>query len=255
LTDRGALPAADRVDLAGPARWARRVTIVSDAPAAWEHVLSVVPNLSTRSVSVADYAAADSTPDDIYLFDNVVPSSLPAASGLILVNPPDTSSAILTRTDTLPRQRRAVTFDSTDPLLEGLDIAPLNVQQLERASTPAWAAASVAAEDTPLILHGRLGDQRAVVFAFDPNKSNLPHLAAFPQLMANAVDWLTPGRQAIVGGGLGPRANIQPRPQADIAAASSASLAVSLPHEIWPWLIGLGLALFAAEWFVAVRRG
>jgi hypothetical protein len=256
LTERGALPAADRVDLPGYARWARRVTIVSDAPAAWEHVLSVVPYVSTRSVHPADYSAADATPDDIYLFDNVAPPDLPAASGLILVNPPDTSTAVLERADTLPRQRRAVTFDATDPLLAGVDIAPLNVQQLERATTPGWAAAAVAAEDTPLILHGRMGDQRAVVFAFDPNKSNLPHLAAFPQLMANAVDWLTPGRQAIVGGGLGARANIQPRPQADVVAASAGpTTSLTMPHEIWPWLVGLGLVLLAAEWFVAVRRG
>jgi len=206
-------------------------------------------------VHPADYSAADATPDDIYLFDNILPGDLPTASGLILVNPPDTSTSILSRADTLPRQRRAVTFDTTDPLLVGVDIAPLNVQQLERATTPTWAAAAVAAEDTPLILHGRMGDQRAVVFAFDPNKSNLPHLAAFPVLMANAVDWLTPGRQAIVGGGLGARANIQPRPQTDVAAASSGASSLTVPHEIWPWLVGFGLVLLAAEWFVAVKRG
>jgi Ca-activated chloride channel family protein len=255
LTERGALPAADRVDLAGYARWARRVTIVSDTPTSWEHVLSVVPNTTTRSMRPADYSAGDSSADDIYLFDNVIPSSLPAASGLILVNPPDTSTSILTRADTLPRQRRAVSFDASDPLLVGVDIAPLSVQQLERATTPSWAAASVAAEDTPLILHGRMGDQRAVIFTFDPNKSNLPHLAAFPQLMANAVDWLTPGRQAIVEGGLGARANILPRPQPDVAAASSATPPASVPQEIWPWLIGAGLVFFALEWFAAVRRG
>src|SRR5262249_36439998 len=38
LTDRGALPAADRVDLPGYTRSARRVTIVSEAPTSWEHV-------------------------------------------------------------------------------------------------------------------------------------------------------------------------------------------------------------------------
>jgi hypothetical protein len=255
LTERGALPAADRVDLPGYARWARRVTIVSDAPTTWEHVLSVVPNVSTRSIHPADYSAADASADDIYLFDNVMPTSLPAAAALIMVNPPDTSTSILERADTLPRQRRAVTFDTTDPLLVGVDIAPLNVQQLERSTTPTWAAAAVAAEDTPLILHGRMGEQRMVVFAFDPNRSNLPHLAAFPQLMANAVDWLTPGRQAIVEGGLGARANIQPRPQADVAATGSGSPSLTMPREIWPWLIGFGLMLLAAEWFVAVRRG
>ena len=127
------------------------------------------------------------------------------------------------RVDTLQRQRRAVVFDPEDPLLLGLDIAPLSVQQLERAAIPAWAASAVGAEDTPLIMHGRLGDQRAVMFAFDPNKSNLPHLAAFPLLMANAIDWLTPGREAILRGGLGNKTDIQPRPLADVPASGAAA--------------------------------
>jgi hypothetical protein len=253
LAERDALAADDRVDMVGYPRWARRVTIVSDASTMWEHVLSVVPNITTRTIHIADFSSADATPDDIYLFDNVVPDTLPK-SGLIFVNPPDSSTSVLTRTDTLQRQRRAVNFDSQDPLLIGVDIAPLNVQQLERASTPAWAADSVSAEDTPLIMHGRLGDQRAVVFAFDPNKSNLPHLAAFPQLMGNAIDWLTPGRQDIEQAGLGPKADIQPRPVADLAA-SSTSVPIPSITELWPWLVAGALVVFALEWAVAVRRG
>ena len=184
--------------------------------------------------------------------DNFVPSDLPR-SALILVNPPDTS-AVLTRIDTLQRQRRAVVFDPEDPLLLGLDIAPLNVQQLERAAIPGWAAASVGAEDTPLIMHGRLGDQRAVMFAFDPNKSNLPHLAAFPLLMANAVDWLTPGRDAVLRGGLGNKTDIQPRALADVSASGAAAAQPSLA-ELWPWFVAAGGLFFVFEWAVAIRRG
>jgi hypothetical protein len=253
LADRGPLPADDRVDLVGYARWSRKVTIVSDTPVNWEHVLSVVPNVVTRSIGIPDYSSADASADDIYLFDNYVPTDLPR-SALILVNPPDSSTFVLTRTDTLQRQRRAVSFDTQDPLLLGVDIAPLNVQQLERAQTPAWAAASVAAEDTPLILHGYFADQRAVVFAFDPNKSNLPHLAAFPLLMANAIDWLTPGRLAVLQGGLGNRTDIQPRPIADLAASTAATPAQST-MELWPWLIAAVVVFFALEWAVALRRG
>jgi hypothetical protein len=242
----------DRVDVVGYSHWTRRVTIVSDAPAQWERVLSVVPNVITRSLRVAEYPPADAAPDDVLLFDNVQPDDTPKAD-VILVNPPDGSS-LLARVDNLPRQRRAVMFDPEDPLLLGVDIAPLNIQQLKRAVTPAWAAASVAAEDTPLIMHGRLGDQRAVIFAFDPNKSNLPHLAAFPLLMANAIDWLTPGREAVLRGGLGPKTNINPRPIADIAAAAK-GVPASLQSEIWPWLVAAALVLFGAEWAVAIRRG
>ncbi len=252
LTDRGPLPAADRVDLVGYARWTRRVTIVSDAPAAWEHVFSAVPNVTTRSVRPADFTA--DAPDDIYLFDGVVPQPLPE-SGLILVNPPDTTTTVLTRVDTLQRQRQAVSFDTNDPLLLGLDIAPLTVQQLERASTPPWAAPSVAAEDTPLILHGIFNNRRTVVFAFDPAKSNLPHLAAYPQLIANTVDWLTPGRQAVLQGGLGPEADIQPRAQSDLLSTIAQQLSQSVPRDMWPWFVVAAVVLFAAEWTVAVRRG
>ena len=252
LTDRDPLPAGDRVDVQGYARWARTATIVSDAPSAWEHVLSVVPDLTTRSIKPTEFQVGDYGPNDIVVFDNVVPNQLPK-SPTVLVNPPDTST-LLTRADTLPRQRRAEHVDADDPLLQGLDIAPLTVQQLERAVTPSWAAASVGAEDTPLILHGRLGDQRVVMFTFDPAKSNLPHLAAFPLLMANAVDWLVPGREAVLHGGLGNETNIQPRALADFSA-SSAAAALPSTTELWPWLIAAAAVFFALEWAVAVRRG
>lgn len=255
LTERGALPAADRVDLLGYAHWTRSIVIVSDQPSMWEHVLSVVPNVTTRAIRPADFAAASAAPNEIYLFDNVIPSTYPSTP-MILVNPPD-GSGVLARVDTLQRQRRATSFDVDDPLLQSVDIAPLNVQQLERAVAPAWAAATVSAEDTPLILHGRFAQQPTVLFAFDPNHSNLPHLTAFPQLMANAVDWLTPGRQTIVEGGIGSRADIQPRPLADLPAIAPGlqTDSTSAPREVWPWVLAAALTLFAAEWFVAVRRG
>jgi Ca-activated chloride channel homolog len=253
LADRDPLPADSRVDVLGYAHWSRRATIVSDAPTAWEHVLSVVPDLTTRSIKPQDFAlTTDLGPDEIVLFDNVVPAQLPMA-GVILVNPPD-SSPVLPRVDTLARARRVDHFDVGDPLLRGLDIAPLNVQQLERAAIPSWAASSVDAQDTPLILHGLLGDQRTVIFTFDPSKSNLPHLAAFPLLMTNAIDWLTPGREDVPRAGLGDKSNIQPRAPADIPASSAAAPLPSM-SELWPWFVAAAGLFFAAEWAAAIRRG
>ena len=191
LTEREALALDDRVDVPGYAGSTRRVTIVSDAPTTWEHVFSVVPNITTRTIHRQEYPPPDLTSDDIVVLDSM-PVGESRGSGLILINPPE-GNDVLSRVDMLPRVRRAVSFDPQDPLLLGLDIAPLVVRQVQRAATPAWADASVSAEDTPLIMHGRIGGQRTVVFAFDPNQSNLPQLAAFPLLMANVVDWLTPG--------------------------------------------------------------
>jgi hypothetical protein len=154
----------------------------------------------------------------------------------------------------LPRQRRVEHFDPDDPLLRGLDIAPLTVQQLERAVIPPWAASSADAEDTPLILHGRLGDSRAVVLTFDPNKSNLTHLAAFPLLMSNTVDWLTPGRDAILRGGLASETSIEPRPVADLPASTAATPLPSL-SDVWPWFVAAAGLFLLFEWAIAIRRG
>jgi Ca-activated chloride channel homolog len=254
LAEREALALDDRVDVSGYARSTRRVTIVSDAPTTWEHVFSVVPNITTRTIHRQEYPPPDLTSDDIVVLDNM-PVGESRGSGLILINPTE-GNDVLSRVDTLPRVRRAVSFDPLDPLLLGLDIAPLVVQQVQRTATPAWADASVSAEDTPLIVHGRIGGQRTVVFAFDPNTSNLPHLAAFPLLMANVVDWLTPGRTAVLRGGLAAESNIQPRAIADMpASASGAALSVPSLSELWPWLLAAAAAVFLLEWAVAVRRG
>jgi hypothetical protein len=72
--------------------------------------------------------------------------------------------------------------------------------------------------------------------------------------MANAVDWLTPGREAVLHAGLGAETDIQPRSLADIASSSAAAPMPSLT-EIWPWLVAAAGVFFLLEWVVAVRRG
>jgi hypothetical protein len=65
---------------------------------------------------------------------------------------------------------------------------------------------------------------------------------------------LTPGREALLQGGLGPKTNIQPRALADVGPSSTAGAIPSL-NEWWPWLVAAATLFFAAEWAVAIRRG
>jgi Ca-activated chloride channel homolog len=252
LSDRDAMSGDDRVDVAGYARTAPSITIVSDEPEIWQRVLAVVPDVKTRTVSPREFRASDALDGGIVLLDGFAPTPLPRGS-LIVVNPPDRSD-LLVRTDPSPRVRRASDFDPDDPLLQRLDMAPLNVTQVRKSNVPDWATSTVDGEDTPLILHGRVNGQRVVLFTFDPRESNLPHLASFPLLMSNTVDWLTAGRGEILTGGLGNETSIQPQAQADLPASGGASVQRAL-SEIWPWLLALGCAAFIAEWAVATRRG
>jgi Ca-activated chloride channel homolog len=88
---------------------------------------------------------------------------------------------------------RPVAAGRDHPLLDGVDLAALLVRRGPQLDVPAWLEPLVVSSaGTPLILAGERDGRRMVVLAFDPNESNLPKLAAFPLLFANAVDWLYP---------------------------------------------------------------
>jgi hypothetical protein len=73
--------------------------------------------------------------------------------------------------------------------------------------------------------------------------------------MANAVDWLTPGREAVLHAGLGNKTNIAPRAQADLGASGAATSQASSLAELWPWFVAAAGLFFMFEWAVAIRRG
>src|SRR6185437_334632 len=88
------------------------------------------------------------------------------------------------------------------PLLRGIDLAPLTATA-RAAGLPRWAAVPAAAADGPLVLYGVWQARPIVALTFDPQQSNLPQLEAFPLLLTNIVDWLTPGRADVLQAGLG----------------------------------------------------
>jgi Ca-activated chloride channel homolog len=71
LSDRDAMSGDDRVDVAGYARTAPSITIVSDEPEIWQRVLAVVPDVKTRTVSPREFRASDALDGGIVLLDGV----------------------------------------------------------------------------------------------------------------------------------------------------------------------------------------
>jgi hypothetical protein len=195
-----ALPADDRVEIPHPPATATRsILIVSEDPALWGRVLDAVPYITWRAVLPADYDARQLTPESIAIFDRFSPNELPK-NPLLLVEPPPP----LVTPVGAPRPARAAELDRANPLLRGLDIAPLSALRATPIRPPDWASFDVVdVEGAPLLLHGVLDGQRVAIFAFDPSSSNLPQLAAFPLLVTNLVDWLTPGRGEEIHAGPG----------------------------------------------------
>jgi hypothetical protein len=245
LADEEPWPGGNRLQLPAPARFARSMLIVSDEAELWERALAVVPDVTTRTLTTAEYQAP---PDDaIVLFDRFLPAQLPELP-LILIDPPNRPD-LLERPAGGARPRTAVDLDVDDPLLRGIDLAPLTVSA-QPAGLPRWAAAPAVAADGPLVLYGVWQARPIVALTFDPQDSNLPQLEAFPLLLNNAVDWLTPGRTDVLAAGLGAGAFGSTDATAAVQAAAQSSGPRPPTLELWPLFGLLALAAWIAEWLV-----
>jgi Ca-activated chloride channel family protein len=228
------------IDVAPPRP--RPLLIVSETPALWTRALP-----SARSIAPSDYRAPAS--GEIVLFDGWLPPDLPDVER-ILVNPAD---PFLTRELTAPREISLRDVDRTDPLLRGVDLASLTISSTGRAAVPEWASLTAGTPTDFVLGHGLLNGHRTVVFAFDPSTSTLPQLAAFPLLVANAVDWLSANRGDIAHAGLGTAVDITPHVLQPIAATTDG---IRSPDwfEIWPYLASFAVLLMFFEVGLAFHR-
>jgi hypothetical protein len=130
------------------------------APAAW----------GGYGVVVLDRIDAAPLPPGNYLIFGAVPSNLPASAASVLVNP------------------EIATWDRTDPVLRFVDLSHVRIA---RALALAPEGGRVLASGPAPLLWAYEGrGVRALVVAFALEDSDLPLRAAFPVLMANALEWL-----------------------------------------------------------------
>jgi hypothetical protein len=115
------------------------------------------------------------------------------------------------------------------------------------------------AEDAPLILAIDRPAGRVLVFASPLESGLLPRSAAFPVLMADAVNWVAGGTDGEPAAAAEERP-LDARPDADLRVPADVGIdveqfSVSGPG-VPPWLVLVLLAavLFAAEWCLYQRR-
>lgn len=174
-----------------PATTQQRVTVVGDAArvAVLQRALAALDGVKVRVVAPARYTSADSTGSDLLVLDGWLPANgLPAAPALLLVDPPR-----------LPGGSVGGSLDDAtvsglatgNDLLSGVDLTSLDLPAgaAERITLPAGVAPVVWAAGGPLLAAGQDGAQRMAVLAFDPLRSNITQLNAFPLLLRNLVHW------------------------------------------------------------------
>jgi Ca-activated chloride channel family protein len=177
---------------------ARRVLVVTAGNLFLDRAVAALPAIDAyRADPGAELPAGEY---DLTILDGVAPDPLPAGP-LLLINPP-AGGSLLPVSGTF--SETAVTRTANDPLLEHVDFRQVQIRQAVRVDPPAWARTLIQAEGGPLLLAGETGGRRVAALTFDLHQSDLPLQVAFPVLMANLVDWLSPGLPFDAGGPVRP---------------------------------------------------
>jgi len=166
-----------------------QVLLVSNGNQFLEKVLTLLPNVDLYRIAAQRYLAVEADRFDIIVFDNYLPPLLPRGN-LLVVNPPDRGPYRTTGSISRPR---VASWDREDPILGFVDIRDLNITRASKIDVPRWAKPLISTSDgTPLMLAGQDGDRRVTILPFDLQQSNLPLMSAFPIMMANMVNYLSP---------------------------------------------------------------
>ncbi|HET7036480.1 MAG TPA: VWA domain-containing protein [Thermomicrobiaceae bacterium] len=185
----------DQAEAGAPGGSPRDVLLVSATPDALRRALEAIPTVRLRVVSPRGFdAAADST--DLTVLDGVLPDRLPPGP-LLLVDPPAGNPLLAPAASAAP----LTTIDQTSPLLQGVDVAALELDTSPGLAVPAWARAVVSSGQAGLLLDGRLDGRAIVVLAFDPAQDGRDKSLAFPLLISNAVSELLAGEEMAIAPG------------------------------------------------------
>jgi Ca-activated chloride channel homolog len=141
--------------------------------------------------------AASSQVDQITIFDAYIPVNATYPHGSLFFIAPPRSSEFFTVTGLVEQPvPRASMLD--EPLVTNLNLSQVNILDAVRVLQPDWSRLVIEGEvdgaTYPLLMVGSMEGRRIAALTFDIRRSDLPLQVAFPILLANLGDWLSPGR-------------------------------------------------------------
>lgn len=191
LSGSDVLPADDAFWAVPERSAARDVRLVTNGNRFLQTGLSLLPSVDLtvgRDVS-------DETTPDLTILDagvDVAADDLPPGNVLLVAPAQSVDEIAVTGVLSQPVPLPATT---DDPLLRFVDLSEVAILEAVATELPAWARPVIrdANSDVPLLWIGETEGRRIALLAFDLHKSDLVLRVAFPVLLANLVDALTPG--------------------------------------------------------------
>ncbi len=223
-----------------------RVTLVGEPADALvlARALGAVSGVRLRLRTPSDYRAGEARESGVVVVDGPLPGGrLPDAPGVLLIDPAGLPGG---RAQGAMGESEVSGSDPASPVLEGVDLSSLEVEsggarRLELPPSLRWVLWS---PEGPLLAYGDYGGRRLAVLAFDPDRSDLPQLPAFPLLVANLLRELT--------GSSPPAAPAPDAASVDLRAATE-TVAGGTRSNLAPWLLLAALLVILCEALYGVR--
>ena len=178
----------------------RRVLIVSEGSLFLERAIAALPD--TNAFRTSSGSAPPTEPYDLIVYDRTLPAE-PPATPLLIIDPP-LQNGFLTVTGAFSDTQISAVADHS--LLSHVNLSQVQILQARSIELPDWPGLRqlVTARGGPLMLVGEPDGRRVALLTFDLHQSDLPLQIAFPILISNLVDWLTPGLPFDAENGLRP---------------------------------------------------
>lgn len=186
-----------------------RTLLVSPGNLFLEQLLAALPGLQPFRAP-AD-VALPTDPFDLYVFDGTLPAQLPEQD-LLLINPP--SNELFPVEGEFGDTANAQV--SENPLTQSVDWRGVHVLKARKVTPPDWAQVLVDSPGGPLVFAGEVAGRRVAVLTFDLHDSDLPLQVAYPILMANLINFLSPAQEFSAPDGLRPGDTLEVHPEAEV---------------------------------------
>lgn len=143
---------------------------------------------------------ADQTPEcsgfDVYIFEHMVPETMPEDGVVLLVNPGSVPSSLgLTLGNTASGGKAALSAGADaagHPIMEGLTPGDIVVTQFTPVANHDGYSVLMELEGAPVLLAKNEPDSKVVVMTFSLNYSNMPILVDFPLFIRNIFEYYVP---------------------------------------------------------------
>jgi hypothetical protein len=173
-----------------------------------EQLLAAFPGIEPFRAPADAPLPAD--PFDLYIYDGTVSKPLPAKE-LLIFNPQPNELFNLNGEFT-PEATSTIDLVTEDPLAQFVDLSNVHILKAVDVTVPAWARTLASIDGKPLVFYGTIDRRRVVVFTFDLRDSDLPLQIAYPILMSNLIEWLTPSTVISAGDTVHPGDSVIVRP-------------------------------------------